>query len=249
LTFFEKNEEPRGKPRGIFFGEEIMVISKIIEQFDIVAKKYDENRKCFIPCYDDFYKRSVSLLKIYNEKFKNIVDLGAGTGILTKEIYELYNNAHFTLIDTSPNMLNIAKERFKGLNNFEFIENNYVENIPINNYDLICSALSIHHLDNNKKVKLYKNIYSILDQGGCFINLDQFIGASETINNLYNVWWHNYINNSGINYQDKMAWIERSKLDKENTVKETIKILEESGFGQVDCIFNFMKFGVIIAIK
>jgi CRISPR/Cas system CSM-associated protein Csm4 (group 5 of RAMP superfamily) len=48
------------------------------------------------------------------------------------------------------------------------------------------------------KIKLYKNIYKTLDKKGCFINLDQFIGTSEEINNLYNEWWYNYINNSGI---------------------------------------------------
>jgi ubiquinone/menaquinone biosynthesis C-methylase UbiE len=95
-------------------------------------------------------------------------------------------------------MLKIAKERFNGLNNFEFIENNYVENIPIKDCDLICSALSIHHLENDDKIKLYKDIFEKLDKGGCFMNLDQFIGTSEKINKMYNEWWHNYINQSGM---------------------------------------------------
>jgi SAM-dependent methyltransferase len=146
-------------------------------------------------------------------------------------------------------MLKIAKERFVGLNNFEFIEKNYVENIPVKSCDLVCSALSIHHLENDGKVKLYKNIYKTLDSGGCFINLDQFIGASGKINSLYNEWWYNFIDNSGISSEEKTAWIERRKLDKENTIKETIELLKDSGFKNIECIYNFMKFGVIMAIK
>ncbi|MDR3343148.1 MAG: class I SAM-dependent methyltransferase [Treponema sp.] len=226
-----------------------MDLNKIKEQFNFIAQKYDNHRKCFIPCFNDFYKNSVSLLKCYNNNFKNIVDLGAGTGLLTMEIYELYNNAHYTLIDISNDMLKIAKERFVGLYNFKFIEKNYVEEIPVENCDLICSALSIHHLENADKIKLYKNIYKILDKEGCFINLDQFIGTSEEINNLYNEWWYNYINNSGIKPEEKSAWIERKKLDKENTIKETMELLKESGFKNIECIYNFMKFGVIMAIK
>ncbi|MDR1031179.1 MAG: methyltransferase domain-containing protein [Treponema sp.] len=226
-----------------------MDINKIKEQFNHVAQKYDSHRKCFIPCFDDFYKNSVSLLKFYRSNFYNIVDLGAGTGLLTMEIYKLYNNAYFTLIDISKDMLEIAKERFNGLNNFEFIENNYVEDIPVKGCDLICSALSIHHLENEDKKILYKNIFRKLDQGGCFINLDQFIGTSKEINQLYNEWWYNYINQSGIREDEKLAWNERKKLDKENTIKETIKLLEESGFKDVECIYSFMKFGVILAIK
>jgi len=226
-----------------------MDVNKIQEQFNLCAEKYDSQRKCFIPCFDDYYKRSVSLLKYYKDNFVNIVDLGAGTGLLTKEIYELYNKAHFTLIDVSKDMLKIAQERFNGLNNFEFIESNYVENIPVNNCDLVCSALSIHHLENNDKIKLYNDIYKKLSNGGCFINLDQFNGTSETINNLYNQWWYEYIDNSTISMEERAKWIERKKLDRENTINETIELLKESGFKNVECIYNFMKFGVIIAIK
>ena len=63
-----------------------MDLEKIKEQFNQIAEKYDKHRKCFIPCFDDFYTRAVSLLKNYRNDFTNIVDLGAGTGILTKVI-------------------------------------------------------------------------------------------------------------------------------------------------------------------
>ena len=110
-----------------------------------------------------------------------------------------------------------------------------------------CSALSIHHLD--EKEKLYKNIYSKLNKNGCFINLDQFISKSEKINNLYNSWWYDYINNSGITPEEKEAWQERKKLDKEISIDETKILLGKSGFENIEYIYNFMKFGVIIAIK
>ena len=50
-----------------------MDLNKIKEQFNYIAEKYDNQRKFFIPCFDDFYIRSVSLLKYYNNNFKNIV--------------------------------------------------------------------------------------------------------------------------------------------------------------------------------
>jgi len=83
-----------------------------------------------------------------------------------------------------------------------------------------------------------------LDDDGCFINLDQFIATSETINDLYNQWWYEHINNSGISMEEKSRWIERKKLDRENTIPETIELLKESGFAKVECIYSFMKFGV-----
>src|SRR5574344_663857 len=134
-----------------------MDIEKVKNQFDIIAKHYDSHRRCFIPCYDDYYVRSVSLLKEYKDKAKNIADLGAGTGLLTKEMFLLYPEARFTLIDLSADMLEIAKTRFAGLDNFEYLEDDYISHLP-SNYDIICSALSIHHLDNDDKPNVYANI-------------------------------------------------------------------------------------------
>ena len=224
-----------------------MELNKIMEQFNAVAEKYDNQRKCFIPCFEDYYIRSISILKKNN--FTNIVDLGAGTGLLTKVIYEMFPNANYTLIDVSKDMLKIAKERFNGLKNFTFLECNYAEKIPVENCDLICSGLSIHHLENKDKEKLYRNIYTKLIKNGYFVNLDQFVSKSEKIDNLYNTWWFDYINNSGLKEDEKEAWLERRKLDKENTIDETIKLLGKNKFENIECIYKFMKFGVVIAIK
>lgn len=220
----------------------------IQNQFDSIAKQYDNHRKCFIPCYDDYYVRSVSLLKQYKNNFKHVVDLGAGTGLLTQEIFSLYPQAQYTLIDLSKDMLEIAQKRFNGLNNFKYVAANYIDNIPYH-VDLICSALSIHHLDVNEKKQIYNNIFQALEKDGCFITLDQFISSFPSINDLYNKWWLNYIKSSGITPLQFEAWTERKKLDKENTIDDTISLLRNSGFKNVQCIYSFMKFGVIIAIK
>jgi len=225
-----------------------MDINEIKKRFNTYSKEYDEKRKYIIPCFDDFYKSAVSLLKSYKDNILNVLDLGAGTGLLTKEIFEIYPNAHFTLIDIAVDMLDKAKDRFKGINNIEFIEENYLKNIPEKEYDLICSALSIHHLNEHEKAKLYNNIYKLLPKKGCFLNLDLFKSESKIIEDLFKKWWLNYIDIS-LKIEEKEKLFESWKLDKENTIKDTIKILNKSGFKKVECIYKFMKFGVIIAIK
>ena len=39
----------------------------------------------------------------------------------------------------------------------------------------------------------------------------------------------------------------KKRTDKENTVSQTIEMLRESGFGNVECIYQYMKFAVIVA--
>jgi len=222
--------------------------NNIRTQFDLIAKQYDEGRKCFIPCFEDYYVRSVSLMKNLNPSAKKIVDLGAGTGLLTKEMYMLYPEAKFTLIDLSDDMLDVARKRFEGLTNFEYITADYSKSIPCD-ADVICSALSIHHLEDDEKQNLYNEIYQKLPEGGIFINLDQFCADSPIINNAWDEWWLKYINNSGISAEAKAKWMERKKLDREVSIPKTISMLQKAGFNHAECVFQFMKFGTIIAIK
>ena len=219
------------------------------EQFDRIAQQYDTTRRCFLPCYDDFYGTAVSLLKQFRNDFKRVADLGAGTGLLTQSLYELYPKADYTLIDLSNEMLDVARQRFAGLPNFTYIEGNYTDHIPPS-CDLICSALSIHHLEDDDKRRAYQNIATSLDRGGCLLTLDQFNASSVMVNDLYVRWWTDYIDRSGLPPEQRDAWLERKRrLDHENTVPLTLEILHDSGFNTAECIYSFMKFSVILAIK
>ena len=226
-----------------------MNINKIQENFDFIAAKYDTHRRCFIPGFDDYYKNSLTLLKTYRNDFKNILDLGAGTGLLTNSIYQLYPDALYTLVDISNEMLKVAKERFSNLDNFKYITGDYTKEIFENNYDLICSALSIHHLAPEAKISIYQNAYNHLEHSGCFINLDQFIASDTVINQIYEKWWLDFIDKSVITAEEKKAWLKRKELDIENSIEDTIQILKKTGFQKVECIYHFMKFGVIVCIK
>lgn len=179
----------------------------------------------------------------------SILDLGAGTGLLTKMYYDIFPSADYTLVDISEDMLTVAKKRFNGLPNFKFITSDYSSAMPDGRFDFITSALSIHHLSEQDKAALYKNIFSILPDHGVFINFDQFCPASPVMNDLYNKWWYAEVIKTGLSNEEFEKWMERRKIDKENTVDETKQMLIDAGFAIVECIYSYMKFGVIIAIK
>ena len=226
-----------------------MEIEKITERFNEIAEKYDSQRRLLIPCFDDFYGTSISFLAGYRRKFRSILDLGAGTGLLTSFLYKYYPGAQYTLVDVSDQMLDVARERFKGLNNFQYITGDYAKDLPAYDFDLIASALSIHHLDSEGKASLYSGIYQSLGHNGCFINLDQFNAASDTMNKCYNNWWGRFIDSGSFTPGEREAMLKRRELDRENTVDETKDLLKQAGFSTVECIYSFMKFGVVLAVK
>jgi len=226
-----------------------MNIEQIAERFSQTAKEYDEQRKLFLPCFDDYYGLSVSFLKRTRNDIRKILDLGAGTGLLTKRLYDEYPNANYTLVDISEQMLEVARQRFSGLKNFNYLILDYSTDLPREKFDLIASALSFHHIENEDKLLLYSNIYNILEEDGCLLNLDQFNASSDEMNEKYNNYWYEYINTSGIALENKEAWLKRRELDRENTIDETKQLLLKVGFKNVECIYNYLKFGVIYAEK
>jgi ubiquinone/menaquinone biosynthesis C-methylase UbiE len=226
-----------------------MNTDKITEQFNKIAEEYDSRRRTFIPCFDDFYKTSISFLSYCRNDFKNILDLGAGTGLLTKYLYDKYPAASYTLSDISEQMLDVAKKRFNGLQNFNFEVFDYTKVFPEMKYDLIASALSIHHLEHEDKARLYVKIYNALEDGGYFINLDQVSPVSESMNQLYEGWWGDFIKNGNLSAEEIEGLKKRRALDREDTVAGSIAKLKNAGFKIAECFYSYMKFSVIIAIK
>ena len=222
---------------------------QIVSRFNDAATKYDEQRKLFIPCYDDYYGVVQSFLKYNKNKAKSILDLGAGTGLLTKYVMDIFPHSSYTLIDLSEKMLEIAKRRFSEFHNLNYEIKDYVTNFPIDKFDLIVSALSIHHLEDNIKQNLYSKIYDSLNDNGYMINLDQFNADSEDVDNFYTEFWYDFIQKSGINEVDMNSWLQRRELDKENSISNSIQMIKNAGFNKVECIYHYMKFGVLVGHK
>jgi tRNA (cmo5U34)-methyltransferase len=223
-------------------------MSNITDQFNSVSKKYDEQRKYFIPCYEDFYTICLPIVKSLT-KAKRVLDIGAGTGLFTKFINEERNDLHFTLSDISTDMLAVAKERFAGLDNFEFGEYDLSAGPIEGKYDLIISALAIHHLEDEQKAKLYQYIFDALNHGGVFINADQVEGRTKWFDEYYKSTWKGTVTNSGLDEQAINAAFERIKLDKFAKLEPQLQMLENAGFAEADCIYKYHNFVVMVAFK
>lgn len=223
--------------------------TKITNQFNSDAKAYDGKRRAFIPCFDDYYINSTKFIACVINEPKRVLDLGAGTGLLTSFWYEEFPDADYVLDDISIEMLNIAKERFRDASNFYYVTDNYCEALPIGNFDAIISALSIHHLDDTEKQCLFNRVYDKLPDGGVFVNYDMFNADTSEMTNHYNRYWENAVLNCGLPVVDIEHWQKGRSIDKECSVSEEIAMLHSAGYKNVSCIYSNLKFGVILAIK
>lgn len=225
-------------------------------QFNRVAREYDENRRKFISCFDDYYIGTTdfiakSVLGTANggAEPRLIYDLGSGTGLLAGFWYEHFPKANYVLVDVAEEMLAVAKKRFDGLLNVEYRVCDYSEALPEGVPDLVMSALSIHHLEHEQKKSLFKKIHAALPSGGLFVNYDQFCLDDESLNACVNDYWLKEILASGLSEFEFNRWQDRKKLDRECSIAQETAWLKDAGFESVESVYAKGKFGVIVAKK
>jgi tRNA (cmo5U34)-methyltransferase len=140
--------------------------------FDKAAKSYDAVRRQLIPCFDDFYGTVARTLPFGSADSFDVLDLGAGTGLLSALLHGQFPKAHLTLVDISDEMLAHARERFAGASDVQIAVSDYSAEALPGKFDAIVSALSIHHLDDRDKAKLFRRVYDALKPGGAFVNAE-----------------------------------------------------------------------------
>ena len=218
-------------------------------QFNAIAQEYDANRKRFIPCFDDYYQGTTTFLAANLPAPKRVLDLGAGTGLLTSFWYRHFPGAAYVLVDIADEMLNVARKRFAGLDNVSYQTLDYAKALPSGGFDLIVSALSIHHLEDGEKRSLFQRIYDTLPPGGLFVNYDQFCAGQEEMNDWYDSYWEGQLASRGLTLQDLDAWKERMKFDRECSVAQEMEMLSTCRFPTVQCVYACQKFAVIVGKK
>lgn len=225
-------------------------------QFNRVAREYDENRRKFISCFDDYYigttdfiAKSVFGTANGGAEPRLIFDLGSGTGLLAGFWYEHFPKANYVLVDVAEEMLAVAKKRFDGLSNVEYRVCDYSEALPEGTPDVVMSALSIHHLEHEQKKSLFEKIHAALPSGGLFVNYDQFCLDNESLNASVNDYWLKEIVASGLSEIEFNRWQDRKKLDRECSIVKETAWLKNVGFESVECVYAKGKFGVVVAKK
>ncbi|MDE6067844.1 MAG: class I SAM-dependent methyltransferase [Treponemataceae bacterium] len=218
-------------------------------QFNLVAEEYDANRRKFIPCFDDYYEGTTRFIAAGIDEPKRILDLGAGTGLLSYYWYQQFPKAEYVLVDVSEEMLKIARKRFGGIATVEFQVADYADALPEGDFDVIVSALSIHHLEDDGKQNLFARVHGKLPNGGLFVNYDQFCAGQPELDGWFDSYWESQLLRSGLSAHDIALWKERRKLDRECSVEQEAAMLRECRFKAVKCVYSCQKFSVIVAIK
>lgn len=180
------------------------------EVFNVTASTYDADRSRLIPGCDTFYRWTLDLLPTEPQY---ILDLGAGSGLLTVILRARFPNARIHLIDFSSSMLEIAKQRLDGDPLTTFEQADYtIAPLPVN-LDAIVSSLSIHHLSDENKRLVFHKTYAALRPDGVFVNAEQVAGPTPELENRYKSLWLEQVKAAGATTEQIDAALYRMRED------------------------------------
>lgn len=214
--------------------------------FDAFARDYDHSRRRLVPDFDNFYGTVAQILALdfTPDTEVRILDLGAGTGLLSASLSRHFPRARFILADAAPQMLERAHERFTSDARFEFLELDFAQGTFPQGIDCVVSSLAIHHLAPNELKPLFERIFASLHSKGVFVNADQTRGASEHIEKAFEQQWQRDCLDAGASQEEIEGAIERMKADQQAPLEWQLGALKNAGFAEVECFYKRFRFAV-----
>lgn len=217
------------------------------QAFNAHAGVYNATRRRLIPPFDSFYATTVEAVRLAGAA-ERVLDIGAGTGLLSAAIREQLPQAEITLLDAAPAMLSQARELL-GEAGVRYLTADLLDPLPAGPWDAIVSALAIHHLDDEGKRGLFARIHAALRPGGVFVNAEQVSGPTPRLAALYERWHEQLARSAGSDDDEWRGAVERMSHDRLAGAEDQLAWLRDAQFSEVDCLFKQYGFAVIVAIR
>ena len=219
------------------------------QAFSAHAADYDALRRRLVPDYDGFYGAVPDALeRMAAGEVRRVLDLGAGTGLLSALIAEGFPEAQIELLDASEPMLALAQARLGEAVSAVHVSDMSAD-LPPGPFDAVVSALAIHHLEHADKRSLMARIHAALVPGGVFVNAEQVDAPTPELTAVYERRWADDCRALGATEAEIDGARERMRHDRCTDVESQLGWLRDAGFAAADCTYKSWRFAVLIARK
>ena len=208
---------------------------------------FDGLRRQLIPSFDLLYASAASAVAMSAPSDARILDLGAGTGLLSAAVLGRVPGARMLLVDGSAKMLDKAAERFYGLDQVRTQVGDLDAGLPGGPFDAVVSGLAIHHLQHDEKRDLFRRIREVLVPGGVFVNVEQLLAPTPALEAMYDSLHEQHVLDSRTPAHEWAAGRERMKHDVCAELEDQLGWLRDAGFATVDCLAKDWRFATYAA--
>jgi tRNA (cmo5U34)-methyltransferase len=133
-------------------------------QFHFDPASYVETIRAEVPAYDELQDAVAEATTGIHAEW--VLELGVCTGETSRRVLDLHPSAELVGIDESAEMLAAASANVAAA---DLRVSRLEDPLPEGNFDLVVSALAVHHLDGAGKADLFARVADRLRPGGRFV--------------------------------------------------------------------------------
>lgn len=214
-------------------------MEKMDEFFAVRAEGYDEHMLNEVGGCRECYAKMAELVPVGT---KNLLDLGCGTGLELKGIFERFPDVSVTGIDITKAMLDRLSEKYQGKNITLICGDYFTADLGREHFDTAISFQTMHHFSHEKKIGLYRKIRDSLKSGGVYIECDYMVETQAEEDKWYS-------ENARIRKEQGISDDEFYHYDTPCTIENQIKMFKAAGFSSAEKVFKIENTTIIIAKK
>ncbi len=216
-----------------------MELERMADFFAARADGYDEHMLNNVEGCREGYLKMAELIP---ENTRTLLDLGCGTGLELDEIFKRFPSLKVTGIDLTKEMLEMLKSKHID-KSLDLICGDYFS-VPLgeNAFDCVVSFETMHHFSKERKVSLYKKIYSSLRAGGCYVECDYMVETNEEESFFF-------FENARLRAELGIGADEFYHYDTPCSIENQINMFETSGFINIEQLFRIGGTTIIIGRK
>lgn len=199
-----------------------------MKEFTKAAEIYEsDNAGVYNMCKKDYPD---VLAELEKEPFNDLLDCGCGTGPMLTLLHNKYPDKHYTGIDLTPKMIEVAKK--KNMKGVELVVGD-CENLPFaeNSFDVVICCESFHHYPNPQD--FFNSVYRVLRPNGRLVLRDVTMGTS------FGRWFCNKIEIPLINLKGKGDVHMYNRNEVQELCKNAglhMESFEKRGFCRLHCV-------------
>ena len=156
-----------------------------------------------IPAFEELQERAAAATA---GDASRLLELGIGTGETARRVLALHSGAHLTAIDSSPQMVQRARQTVPDA---DLRLGRLEDELPAGPFDLVYSTLVVHHLDGAGKRDLFARVASVLRTGGRFVLADIVVPPDPADRQIEIDW----VMDVPDTLEDHLAWLRDAGFD------------------------------------
>jgi tRNA (cmo5U34)-methyltransferase len=228
-----------------------------------VAAAFLNERSLLIPDRQRQLEVLLRILRFAPRPPRRVLDLGAGDALLLGTVLEAFPETTGVALDFSPLMLEQALERLARFpDRAETVEADLAtpawREAVSGPFDAVISGFAIHHLPDDRKRALYREIYELLPEGGLFLNLEHVASRTPWGEDLFNdaMTAHLYARRHEKGEAVTPEQVRKEFLERPDRaanicalVEDQCDWLREIGFREVDCFWKYFELAVFGGVR